>query len=138
MALILLDTDILSEILKKKNLLVVQRATDYLAKHQQFEMLAITRYEIIRGLKGKQAVRQLSSFADFCKHAIVHPITDEILDLASDLWAEARQDGHACSDPDLIIAATALIQGHSLATGNLKHFEWITGLTLDNWRQSHK
>ena len=47
MALILLDTDILSEILKKKNLLVVQRATDYLAKHQQFEMSAITRYEII-------------------------------------------------------------------------------------------
>ncbi len=130
----LLDTDILSEVLKKKNPQVVAQAADYLAQYQQFEISAITRYEVMRGLKEKQAVRQLGNFDTFCQKAIVHPITEEILDRASNLWAEARQGGRPCSDPDLIVAATALERGRILATGNVRHYQWIKGLTIEDWR----
>jgi tRNA(fMet)-specific endonuclease VapC len=58
----LLDTDILSEVLKQKNPLVVQRAVAYLQIYQRFTFSAITRYEVIRGLKAKGAGRQLGRF----------------------------------------------------------------------------
>ena len=63
----LLDTDILSEILKQKNPTVVLKAATYLQAHNQFTFSAITRYEVMRGLKAKGASRQLSQFETFCK-----------------------------------------------------------------------
>jgi tRNA(fMet)-specific endonuclease VapC len=134
MAIVLLDTDILSEVVKRKDSDVVRRAAAYLAQYQRFEFSAITRYEITRGLKQKGANQQLKNFAGFCQRSLVHPITDAVLDLAGDLWAEARRSGHACSDPDLIIAATALIVQRGLVTGNRKHFDWIPGLSIEDWR----
>lgn len=134
MQLILLDTDILSEILKQKNPTVLEHAANYLAQYDQFAISAMTRYEVMRGLKDKYAVRQLKNFAQFCHSAEVFPITDEILDRTADLRVEARKGGHPRRDPDLIIAATALEYGRVLVTGNISDFNWISGLTVDDWR----
>jgi tRNA(fMet)-specific endonuclease VapC len=131
----LIDTDILSEFLKKKNATVVRKAAEYLAEHQQFAISAMTRYEVMRGLKDKHALRQLKSFAEFCRHSQVFAVTNEILDRTSDLWVEARKGGHSGRDPDLIIAATALEHGRVLVTGNTDHFSWIPGLIIENWRE---
>jgi len=131
----LLDTDILSECLKQKNRRVVQQAANYLAIHGRFAISAMTRYEVLRGLKDKNATRQLGNFATFCQNVEILPITDAVLVRASDLWVLARQGGHPRRDPDLIIAATALEHGRVLVTGNTPHFAWIAGLTIEDWRQ---
>ncbi|MCO6455831.1 MAG: type II toxin-antitoxin system VapC family toxin [Pirellulaceae bacterium] len=131
----LLDTDILSKFLKQKNPRVLQKAATYLALHGRFAISAMTRYEVLRGLKSKNATRQLNNFATFCRNVDVLPITDAILERASDLWVLALQTGHSRRDPDLIIAATALEHGRVLATGNNPHFAWIPGLTIEDWRQ---
>jgi tRNA(fMet)-specific endonuclease VapC len=134
MNLALLDTDILSELLKQQNPAVQQNAANYLSEHGQFAISAITRYEVVRGLKSKQAWRQLNQFRSFCGNTLVLPISDAVLDRASDLWADARKGGHPGRDPDLIIAATALESSRVLITGNLAHFSWIPSLTIENWR----
>jgi len=95
MRLSLLDTDILSEFLKQKNPSVLKNAADYLVDFQQFSISAVTRYEVLRGLKDKGASHQLKKFAQFCRHAEVFPITDEILERTSDLWVEARKGGES-------------------------------------------
>ena len=130
----LLDTDILSEFLKKKNPTVLQHGAQYLAQYQRFSISAITRYEVMRGLKDKGATQQLKKFEVFCQNNEIFPISDAILDRASDLWVEGRKGGHPRRDPDLIIAATALQHGRSLVTGNTSDFDWIPGLTIENWR----
>ncbi len=132
----LLDTDILSELLKQKNPAVLKKAADYFAQHRQFAISAMTRYEVIRGLKERNAAQQLKRFEQFCRNAEVYPILDEILDRTSDLWVEARKGGHPCRDPDLIIAATALEHGRTLVTGNTSDFRWILGLSVEDWRAS--
>jgi tRNA(fMet)-specific endonuclease VapC len=129
-----LDTDMLNEVLKKKNLNVVRRAAEYLAEHAQFAMSSITRYEALRGLKEKNATAQLARFQRFCANTQVLAVTEEILDMAADLWVAGRKSGLAPKDADLIIAATALQHGRMLVTGNTAHFSWIPGLTLQNWR----
>jgi tRNA(fMet)-specific endonuclease VapC len=135
MLLALLDTDILSELLKQKNAAVVAKAAAYLAQHGQFALSALTRYEITRGLREKGATAQLQNFEAFCRHSLVLPLTDGVLDRAADLWVLAGLQGKPRSDADLFIAATTLEHGRILVTGNTAHFSWIPNLTLEDWRQ---
>src|SRR5947209_8432622 len=104
----ILDTDILSEILKRKNKAVLAKARQYLAEHQRFAFSAITAYEIIRGLRARKAARQLGEFLNTVSTSDVFPVSMPVLMRASELWVVAQAGGHPSNDADLIIAATAL------------------------------
>jgi tRNA(fMet)-specific endonuclease VapC len=130
----LLDTDILSEILKGKNKDVLASANEYLATHQRFAFSAITFYEILRGLLAKRAAKQLARFSKTANTSDILPISMAVLGRAAELWSEAQTQGHPRDDADLIIAATALEGGRELVTGNTPHFTWIRGLRLADWR----
>jgi tRNA(fMet)-specific endonuclease VapC len=130
----LLDSDILSEVIKQRDQVVKQKAVEYLAAQGQFAFSAFSRFEIERGYKEKRAMRQLARFASFCRHSMVLAISDSILNRASDLWAFAREHGHPHSDADVIIAATALETQRLLVTGNIAHFTWVPSLKIENWR----
>jgi len=134
MELVLLDTDILSEVIKQRNANVVSKAATYLHVHGQFVFSAFTRFEIERGYKDKNATTLLSRFRIFCQNSFILPVDDRVFDRATDLWVFARQGGHPLADADLLIAATALEHGRLLATGNSRHFSWIPGLRLTDWR----
>lgn len=135
MSLVLLDTDMLSEILKLKDPVVIQHALAYTQAVGQLAFSAVTRYEVRRGYKRKNAIQQMAKFQVFCQNASILSVTDPIWDRAADLWALGDAGGHPHNDTDIIIAATALEEGRTLATGNTSHFAWIPGLAIVDWRQ---
>jgi tRNA(fMet)-specific endonuclease VapC len=130
----LIDTDILSELIKLRNPAVRQQALAYAQQVGPLAFSAITRYEIIRGFKQQGAANQLARFATLCQNSIVLPVDEMIFDRAADLWAYARTNGHPCNDADLLIAATALEHQRILVTGNTRHFDWVAGLSALDWR----
>lgn len=130
----LLDTDILSEVIKRRDLTVAANAAVYLQQHGQFTFSVFTQFEITRGYLEKQATTQLARFTTFCQHSRVLPLTDDIFARAANLWAFGRRMGYSPGDADLLIAATALDNGYVLVTGNTAHFQWIPALRLENWR----
>ena len=130
----LLDTDSLSELLKRRDATVTAHAVAYLPQHGTFAFSAFTRYEIRRGYQLANATRGLPRFEVFCQHSLVLPVTDAVLERAGRLWVAARRGGHSHGDADLIIAATALEHGRVLVTGNARHFAWMPGLTVADWR----
>jgi len=130
-----LDTDTLSEVLKRRNPIVLAHARTYLGQFGQFAFSAVTRYEVRRGYLSRRAAARLQRFEVFCRQSVVYPITDDVFDRAALLWADARAGGRPDNDADLIIAATALLQGRTLVTGNTAHFAWIAGLALEDWRR---
>jgi len=131
----LLDTDMLSEVLKQRNPNVRKHARTYLCSHGQFAISAVSRFEVIRGYKERNATTQLARFLTFCGHSLILSVTDAIFDRAADLWVTARRGGHPSGDADLLIAATALEHGRDLISGNTAHFFWVAGLTVKDWRQ---
>lgn len=131
--LALLDTDTLSEVMKGKNPSVEQHAREYLKTHGQFRFSVITRYEILRGLKSKQAARQIAIFENKCNKSYVYPVTDEIVVRASDIYAHLHQKGLLISDADILIAATAITHNLTLVTGNVDHFNRIPNLLCNSW-----
>lgn len=131
---VLLDTDILSEVLKQRNSNVAAKALPYLQQHGRFAISRITRYEVRRGHLAKNALLALSRFEQFCSHNLLISVGDTIVDRAAELWAIAQRGGYSCGDADLLIAATALEFQLVLVTGNTGHFTWIPRLRVDNWR----
>ena len=62
-----------------------------------------------------------------------------LLDFAEDyakMKTLLRSDGVMIDEFDLLIAATALSGNYILVTDNLKHFQRIKGLSLENWINS--
>jgi predicted nucleic acid-binding protein len=60
----------------------------------------------------------------------VHPVTVPIALRTGQIDGENQAKGIRLPLSDLLIGATALELGYSVATGNLRHFEMIPGLTL--------
>lgn len=131
----LLDTDILSEFLKKHPI-VTHRATLYLTEHPHLAFSLITRYEILRGLKAKQARAQEAAFEAFCQACMIVPLSEATVSVAADLYGDLYRRGALLPDADLLIAATALVEGRTLVTNNRDHFARIPGLTIENWKES--
>ena len=131
----LLDTDILSELLKQHPL-VVQRVRNYLAEHHRLAFSIITRYELLRGLKAKQARTQEAAFTLLCQASLILPITDQVVERAATLYGDLHRQGALLPDADLLIAATALDAQRPLITNNLAHFQRIAGLSIESWKRS--
>jgi tRNA(fMet)-specific endonuclease VapC len=129
-----LDTNTLSEVLAQRDAAVMKHARQYVRSHGVVQFSAITRYEIVRGHRLRGSMKLLQSFERFCEHNRVLPVNDVVLDIAADLWCQARRTGESSDDADLIIAATAIHVDCVLVTSNLKHFEWISSLRISDWR----
>ncbi len=130
--LVLLDTDTLSAIMRG-HLKAVAKGNDYLNDHGQFTFSIITRFELLRGLKVKNATRQAVAFENLCLANIIFDLTDSIIIKAADIYADLYRRGLLIGDADILIAATALVHGYAVATNNERHFQRIPGLHLENW-----
>jgi len=131
---VLLDTDILSELLKQHPL-VLQRVRTYLADHERLAFSIITRYELLRGLKAKQALTQEAAFTLLCQASLILPLTDQVVDRAATLYGELHRQGALLPDADLLIAATALEAQRILVTNNLAHFQRVPHLVIETWKR---
>lgn len=129
---VVVDTDILSAIMRR-HLIASVRAKSYLGVHKQFTISIITRYEILRGLKAKEASKQVAAFDRFCAQNIILPITNDIIVKATDIYADLHKRGEMIGDADILIAATALTNGYGVVTNNENHFSRVTGLVVENW-----
>jgi len=128
----ILDTDILSLVMRK-NAAVLAKASAYLSEHHRFTISIITRYEILRGLKAKAALRQAERFEDFCATNKILSIDDAVIVQAADIYADLYKRGELIADADILIAASALANGCGMVTNNEAHFRRIAGLQVENW-----
>lgn len=131
---VLLDTDILSELLKQHPL-VVQRVRTYLADHERLAFSIITRYELLRGLKAKHAQTQEAAFNLLCHASLILPLTDQVVERAATLYGDLYRQGALLPDADLLIAATALEAQRTLVTNNLAHFQRVPTLVIETWKR---
>ena len=129
---VVLDTDILSAIMRQ-NPAVIPTAQAYLREHHQFHFSIITQYEILRGLKAKEATQQIATFENFCSQNTILPLSEEVISKAAEIYADLRKRGELVGDADILIAATAIVNKLGIATNNEKHFQKIAGLYVENW-----
>ncbi len=134
-----LDTDILSEVLKGKNAQVARRASSYLLHHPRLTISAVTAMEVVKGLQkaGREALRQRFEMGLARFDVLLFDV--EVALLAGRMYGELERAGQPIGRADPMIAATAVHHGALLVTGNRAHYERIVGLgyqlDLDDWRR---
>ncbi len=131
---VLLDTDILSALMRQDPA-VTAKAQGYLVAHQRFTISIITRYEVVRGLKAKGATKRAKDFERFCASSEVLPLTEAVIMKAAEIYANLYKRGELIGDADILIAATALVNGFGVTTNNERHFKRIAGLHVENWHK---
>nr|WP_242042204.1 type II toxin-antitoxin system VapC family toxin [Leptolyngbya sp. FACHB-541] len=132
---ILVDTDILS-LFFRGNPAVVSRFQEYLSEHQQINLSIITYYEILSGLKHRDAQKQLSLFLGFVAQNTLLHLTQESVTLSANFYATLCLSGTPVDDIDLLIAGVAVANDLVLITHNQRHFNRIEGLEWQDWNSS--
>jgi tRNA(fMet)-specific endonuclease VapC len=134
----LLDTDILSEILKGRDPNVAAAAAQYVDEHQRLTLSAVSVLEIVRGYRRVRREAKLDTFERALTACEVIPVDDLAGRLAGRIYADLERQGRPIGLPDVMIGAIAIHHSLVLATGNVQHFEAIrsTGypLEIQNWR----
>ena len=133
----LLDTDILSEVLKGRNPQVVAQAEAYLRHHA---MLTVSVIEVVSGLRRMARSAQLEQFLRALDAIEVLPVDTQSAVLAGRIDGDLLRTGQPIGRADPIVAAQAITHGVVLATGNVRHYERIVALGYPlrraNWRDA--
>ena len=130
----LVDTNILS-LFFRGHPQVVAKFTAYLEEHKSIRFSIITYYEVVSGLRHRDAHKQLHSFLEFAARSTIHPLTMQVADRTAELYADLRKRGEPIDDIDLLIAGTALANGLIMISENRRHFDRISELEVENWAE---
>lgn len=128
----LVDTDILSYFFKGIPS-VVAHFQEYSHRYGTINFSIITYYEILSGLKHRNATRKLETFLEFAAQNTVLPFTQKAATHAAEQYAILCQRGTPLDDIDLLIAGIALANDLVMVTHNTDHFQRITELDVENW-----
>ena len=133
----LLDTDILSEILKGRDPNVVANAAAYLSGFGDYLVSTITVIEIVRGLHRRGREEEIQQSLTLPNIRLL-TLDLRAAELAGRIDADLERSGQSIGPIDPMIAAIALRHNLTLVTGNLFHYQRIQALGyelhLDNWR----
>jgi len=136
----LLDTDILSEVLKGRNPQVVAQAEAYLRHHAMLTVSVISVIEIVSGLQRVARSEQLERFLQALDAMEVLPVDTESAVLAGRIDGDLLRTGQPIGRADPIVAAQAITHGLVLVTGNARHYERATALgyplRMVDWREA--
>jgi len=128
----LIDTNILSFFFRNHSL-VVECFQTYLKEHDKINISIITYYEIVSGLKHRDAQKQLTSFQEFVSYNTVLPLTTSSAIISADIYANLRNKGTPIDDIDILIAGIAIANDLIIVTNNIRDFGKIENLEIQDW-----
>jgi len=130
----LIDTDILSMFFRNHPEVTAIFAS-YLSRHKKMNISIITYYEIMSGLKHRDARKKTASFLEFVSKNRVLPLTEQSVTISAEIYAELRKAGKPLDDIDLLIAGIAVANKLVLVTHNQGHFKRIKRLKIEDWSE---
>lgn len=93
----------------------------------------ITLYELMFGAYySKREKQEVPKVKQFVERFPIVPLVDAVEEYAI-VKTRLRSSGILIDEFDLMIAASALAGSYTLVTDNIKHFQRITDLKLENW-----
>ncbi|MBK9326456.1 MAG: type II toxin-antitoxin system VapC family toxin [Hydrogenophilales bacterium] len=127
----LLDTNIVIYVIKRRPREVLEVFNRH---HGHMAVSAITLAELVHGAEKSQfPARNLNVVEDFCSRLAVLPYTQEAAYHYGAIRAALESKGQTIGVNDLHIAAHARSQGLTLVTNNLREFERVPGVLVENW-----
>lgn len=132
--MILLDTNICIHIINAKPAAVLRRFRDY--RTGEIGLCSVVAAELAYGVSKSRSTRNREALDLFLAPLAILPFDETALWCYGDLRADLERQGTPIGTLDTLIAAHALSLQATLVTNNIKEFERVPGLPLDNWAPS--
>jgi predicted nucleic acid-binding protein len=130
--MIFLDANIISYFLDA-NIKVKEKILEIIDRDEYICTTVINTYEILKGFRWKNNKKKEDQFKEFLEDVAIFTIDNDVINIASDIYATLRKAGKTIGDADILIAAIVMKNKGVLISNNLKHYEGIEGLKLENW-----
>jgi predicted nucleic acid-binding protein len=131
----LLDTDILSNLMRRSPSTILIAKLASVPVEQQFTS-SITLGELVYGayrLEGRTDAFLERLAETLLPNLPIFPFDAAAAYHYGEVRAQLERQGTPLGEADLRIAAIALVHGHTVVTGNVRHFQRVPGLSVENW-----
>ena len=127
----LLDTHIVIYVIKRRPIHVMAVFNQH---HGHMAISSITLAELMHGVeKSLDPARNLSAVEDFYTRLSVLPYGEKAAGHYGSIRAALEKKGQPIGVNDLHIAAQARSDGLVLVTNNMREFQRVPGLLVENW-----
>ena len=131
----LLDTSVFSQPLKRKPVKVALDRWGAIGD-ARLAVSVISEAEVRYGIEWKGTATQREEFeTDLIRRLPILAVDSAVAQTYALIRAELRRLGLPVGDMDLLIAATAKAHNLIVATLNIRDFEKVNGLTIEDWSQ---
>lgn len=128
----MLDTNICIYIIKKQPASVLERFEQL--PFGSVSMSLVTYGELEYGaLRSNNSNKALNTLEEIKNYIPVLPIEVNVAKHYADIRADLAKKGSPIGNNDLWIAAHARALGHTVVSNNIKEFERVENLHLENW-----
>lgn len=131
----MLDTCICSFIMREQPAAVLKRLEQAVLRNHRIVVSAITYAEMRFGATGpKASPRQIQLVNAFCTRLdAILPWDRSAVDATTDIRFALRLAGTPIGPNDTAIAGHAIAAGAVLVTNNMREFERVPGVVLEDW-----
>lgn len=127
------DTDVLSATMRREPSLPLIRRLAQIPPPEQFTT-AVTLGELLYGAARRDSGRLREQVRELVRGALtVLPFDERAAEVYGPLRARLEAEGRRIDEPDMRIASIALSRELTLITGNVRHFDRVPDLTVENW-----
>ena len=131
--MICLDTDVLSDFLRKGAPPAVQRRLAELTAENHFTT-TVTLGELLYGAARRRSPSLWRTIEEYVAGDFsILPFDEPAARVYAEMRVALESAGQRLDDPDLRIAAICLAHDLTLVTGNVRHFSRVPELRVENW-----
>ena len=135
--MVLLDTNVLSELIKKQPASVlIERLRQTAPTDLYTSVICVAELRMGATLSPKKSSLWKRIETEILDRVQILPVTKNTALFAGDILAVLKAQGRPIGLADVLIGATALQRGFTMVTGNTRHFNRIPELRVENWLAS--
>ncbi|MEM6299849.1 MAG: PIN domain-containing protein [Bacteroidota bacterium] len=131
---VVIDSDIFSYFLKGDET-VMRNWESHIATFGFVYFSAVNVFEVLAGLRVIKAKNKIEHFNKIIEENEVLEVDEESARISADIYAHLRSIGRIAGKDDILIAGNALVHGLKICTNNEKHYKYIEGLEIVNWKK---
>ncbi|MGF1532116.1 MAG: PIN domain-containing protein [Bernardetiaceae bacterium] len=132
---VVVDSDIVSYFLKGDER-VVESWEAHVRAFGFLYLSAVNVFEVLSGLQTINATNKIKKLNEVIEENTVLDVTEDSARISADVYVRLRSIGRISGKDDILIAGIALLHDLRLCTNNEKHYQYIQGLEIVNWKRS--
>lgn len=115
------------------NSIVLDKFDSAVERGDEIVIPPIVHYEMRRGFLCYSAPRKEAAYLELTEQFLVGEMNEAILECGANIYSELYEAKLTVDDSDLLTAAFCRTGGYTIVTNNVKHFNVIDNLQVEDW-----